>query len=266
MTRNLGYIPDPAEHRVTPFSRARKLGVAQLPASVDLRPFAPPVLDQNECGSCVGHAVAAAVACALTRAGTPLGFVPSPRSVYQLARLIDAGDLFGVLTDEGSMPNQAMRSLTEWGVRPMLVPSPLGYNSDCDVSNVNASVVLSELEQDAQAIIIGQYEVTSTGAQQTEDICAALAQGFPVPLAVGGGADDFQLWTATRGPLDATAPLELDHYIWLLGYRTANGKRVFRARNNWGPDWGDGGEIEFTDGYVQFCSDIYPLSIRKAAA
>jgi hypothetical protein len=84
--RGRGYIADPGDHRVTPFSHALRLGAAELPSAVDLRQWAPPVLDQNGCGSCVGHAIACAIATTFARAGSPLGFIPSPRSIYQLAR------------------------------------------------------------------------------------------------------------------------------------------------------------------------------------
>ncbi len=262
-----GYIPDPADHKVTAFAHARKLGATQLPDAVDLRPFAPRVLDQNSCGSCVGHSVACAIATALARAGTPLTFIPSPRSVYQLARCIDRYDLSQQLADEGSMPNQAVRSLSEWGVRPMKTPSPLGYDSDCDLSNVNDEPLLGELEQDAQTLLVGQYEITSDGAERAADVCAAIAQGFPVTIAVAGGANAFQEWTPSAGPLDAHGPLTLDHYVWLIGYSTdAHGKRVFRARNSWGASYGDDGDVLITEGYLSFCSDIYPFSVRKAAS
>ncbi len=261
-----GYIPDPPDHRVTSFRHAKRLGAAELPASVDLRPFAPPVLDQNECGSCVGHAIACAVATSFARLGTPLGFVPSPRSVYCLARCIDRQGPADPLTDEGSMPNQAVRSLSEWGVRPMLLPSPLGFNSDCDATNVNDEPTLGDLEQDATSLVLGQYEIDSFGAQRVEDLCAALASGFAVTCAVSAGNETWQGWKPSRGPLGAQHPVELDHYVWFCGYRTANGKRIFRIRNSWSHEWGDSGEIEIMEAFVSQIGDVYAFSVRKAAS
>lgn len=264
MKYSTGYIPDPADHQVTSFRHAR-LGAAALPDSVDLRPFAPPVLDQNGCGSCVGHAVACAVATALARAGKPLGFIPSPRGVYCLARCIDRVSPSDALIDEGSMPNQAIRSLNEWGVHPMRAPSPEGFNSDCDPTNVNAEPTLQELETDAEAIVLGQYEIDSSGAQRVTDLCAALANGYAVTCSVSAGNDTWQYWTPSNGPLGAQAPVELDHYVWFVGYRTAAGKRIFRIRNQWSPTWGDAGEIEVTEAFVAQVGDLYAMSIRKAA-
>lgn len=260
-----GYIPDPDGHQVTSIRHA-KLGAAVVPDAVDLRPFAPPVLDQNDCGSCVGHAIACAVATSFAKAGTPLGFVPSPRSVYCLARAIDRTDPSIPLTDDGSMPNQAVRSLSEWGVRAMLAPSPQGYNSDCDPTNVNDEPTLDEVEQDAVAVVIGQYEIDSAGTQRVQDICAALAAGFAVTCSVSAENGTWQNWVASLGPLGAQSPVELDHYVWFIGYRTANGKRIFRIRNQWGTGWGDAGEIEVTEAFIAQIGDVYGFSVRKAAA
>lgn len=263
--RGRGYIPDPDDHKVTSFRRA-KLGAAALPASVDLRPFAPPVLDQNDCGSCVGHAIALAVATSFARAGNPLGFVPSPRGIYCLARTVDRVSPDEQLVDEGSMPNQAVRSIAEWGVRPMRTPSPLGYNSDCDLNNVNDEPTLAELEQDATALVLGQYEIDSFGAQRITDLCAALAGGFAVTCSVSSDNDTWRDWTPARGPLGAQSPVVLDHYVWFIGYRTENGKRIFRIRNQWGLFWGDAGEIEVTEAFVAQVGDLYAFNVRKVSA
>lgn len=262
-----GYIPDPDDHQVTSFRRAKLGGsLYKLPPSVDLRPFAPPVLDQNGCGSCVGHAIACALATSLAKAGHPLGFVPSPKGVYCLARCIDRFSPAEALTDEGSMPNQAIRSLSEWGVRPMRTPSPQGFNSDCDPSNVNDEPTLGEIEQGAEAIVIGQYEIDSTGQQRVLDIGAALANGYAVTCSVSAANASWQFWEPANGPLGAQSPVELDHYVWFIGYRTENGKAIFRIRNQWGTGWGDKGEIEVTEAFVDQVGDLYAFSVRKAAA
>lgn len=267
MTRfSKGYIPDPNDHRVTSFRHARIGTSAALPDAADLRPFAPEVLDQGECGSCVGHAIACAVATTFAAAGLPLGFVPSPRGLYCLARCIDRADPSTPLVDEGSMPNQAVRSLTEWGVRPMLAPSPQGYNSDCDPSNVNTEPTLAELEQDAVTVVVGQYEIDSFGAQRVQDLCAALAAGCAVTCSVSAGNGSWEYWRPSGGPLGAQSPVDLDHYVWFVAYRTANGKRIFRIRNQWGVGWGEEGEIEVTEEFVAQVGDVYAYKARKAAA
>lgn len=265
--RAKGYIPDPEGHRVTSFRRAKLLafGAQALPDSVDHRPHCVPVLDQNACGSCVGHAVACACTDALTLSGAPLAFTASPRGCYLLARAVDRNDPSQPLIDEGSMPNQAVRAVQEWGVHAMKAPSPLGFNSDCDASNVNNEPTLWELEQDSVSLILGQYEIDSFGAQRVVDICAALANGYPVTCSVSAGNDTWQEWTPARGPLGSQSPVELDHYVRFVGYRTANGKRIFSIRNQWGTEWGDAGDIEVTEAFVAQIGDVYAFSVKVAS-
>ena len=220
-----GHIPDPTGHQVTSFRHAFKAS-GPLPDFVDLTPFAPSPLDQSNTSSCVGHATACAIATSLAKAGKPLGFIPSPRSIYQLARCIDRYDPSIALQDAGSMPNQAMRSLTEWGVRPMRMPSPLGFNSDCDLSNVNDEPTLGELEHDGEALLIGQYSVSSAN-----EAAQALASGFAVTVAsfVDMAFERLAADSAPYDMPDETDPNGGGHYVFLVGYRHARGKRATPA-------------------------------------
>lgn len=267
ISRAKGYVPDPDDHQVTSFRHA-KLGALKavaLPDEVDLRPHAPPVLDQNDTSSCVGHAIACAVGTSFSFRGEPLGFTPSPRGLYCLARCIDRADPSIPLVDEGSMPNQAVRSLSEWGIHAMQAPSPQGYDSDCDPSNVNNEPTLLELEQDALTLVVGQYEIDTWGPQRVLDICTALAAGYAVTCSVSAGNATWQQWTPANDPLGAQSPIKLDHYVWFIGYRTVNGKKILRIRNQWGKLWGDEGEIEVTEDFVDQTSDLYAYNVRRAA-
>lgn len=258
-----GHIPDPEGHRVTSFKLARGVG-APLPDSVDLTPFAPSPLDQNRTSSCVGHATACALATSFARAGAPLGFVPSPHSIYQLALCIDRPDPSVPLVDAGSMPNQAMRGLTEWGIRPMRAPSPQGYNSDCDPSNVTDEPKLADLEQDATAVIVGQYEISSA-----TEAAQALAAGYAVTVAsfVDTAFEELGPNSPPYDMPDETDPNGGGHYLFLVGYRHVAGKLQFRVQNSWGTtQWGDGGRCWVTTNFVNQCSDKYAMSVRKVAA
>lgn len=257
-----GYIPDPKGHSVTNFRLARGVS-SELPDSVDLTPFAPLPLDQSQTSSCVGHATACAIATSFARAGAPLNFIPSPRSIYQLARCIDRGDPSVPLADQGSMPNQAMRSLSEWGIHPMHRPSPLGYNSDCDLSNVNDEPLLSELEADATTLFVGQYAIDS--AYQAAQ---ALAAGYAVTVASFVDSA-FENMHADSAPFDLpnqSDPNGGGHYIFLVGFKHEDGKLLFRLQNSWTTHWADGGRCWVTENFVNQCSDRYALSARKASA
>ncbi len=257
-----GHIPDPPDHRVTSFRLARG-AVPALPDSVNLTAFAPSPLDQNGTSSCVGHATAGAIATSFARAGAPLPFVPSPRSIYQLARCIDRLDPAVPLVDEGSMPNQAMRSLTEWGVRAMNAPSPEGYNSDCDETNVNLEPTLSELEADATTVLIGQYAIES--ALQAAQ---AIAAGYAVTVASFVDTA-FEELTAQSSPYDMpdeTDPNGGGHDVFLVGFRHVAGKLQFLLQNSWGTTWAAGGRCWVTEAFVNQCSDKYAFSVRKLAS
>jgi hypothetical protein len=261
-----GYIPDPPGHLRTSFRRVKAVSILD---AVDFRPSAPAVLDQGETGSCTGESTGPAITTALVHAGTPLGFVASPAGIYKDARCIDRADPSVALTDNGAMPNQVMRALSEWGVRPMRSPTSDGRYSDCEPATVNAEPTFEDLEVESLDLILGPYGIDSTGSQRVTDICSAMTLGFAVTGSVSAGNDTFQHWTPDKGPLGAQSPVELDHYIWFIAYRTASGKRIFRIRNSWSAEWGDAGDIEVTEDFVAQMGDLYALNVRlmpKAAA
>jgi hypothetical protein len=262
-----GYLPDPVGHRRTAFRHlALRLGVAILPASVSLLRFAPDVLDQNQTGSCTGGSTGAAIATSLASAGTPLGFVPSPRGIYNIGRAIDrAASTDGSLpplTDDGAQPNQVMRGISEWGVRPMRGPTSTGANYDCEPSNVNLEPTLGELEEEATCLLIGQYEVTSTGRQRVRDLQAALAGGRALTFAIAGGTNDFQSYLGgVMGALNG----ELDHYVWMYGYETqVDGSVIFLCSNQWGKDWGEAGRFRINEACVAQIGNIVVLDVKVA--
>jgi hypothetical protein len=65
----MGWIPDvpsihdytPSHPQVGPLLANTRLAATTLPAKVDLRPYFPPVWDQQELGACTAHAAAALI-------------------------------------------------------------------------------------------------------------------------------------------------------------------------------------------------------------
>lgn len=268
MTFATGYKPDPAGYKRTPFHHLKaRLSVGALPLAVSLLAFAPPMLDQNQTGSCTGGSTAACAACDLAAAGTPLGFVPSPRGIYDNGRAIDrvpnADGTLPPLADEGAEPNQVMRGITEWGVRPMKGPTSAGANYDCEPSNVNDEPTLAELEEEATHLLVGEYGITSTGKQRIVDMQTALAAKKPMTVAIAGGSDAFQGYTGgVLGPLNS----ELDHYTWIYGYEVQpDGSVVFLCRNQWGEGWGEQGNYRLNEAGAQELGDIVVLDVKVAA-
>lgn len=264
--KSTGYISDPITHKRAKY-RASREGIAALPKSASLLPFAVVVLDQNQTGSCTGGSTAAALATALSAKGTPLPWIPSPKGIYTLGRAVDrVPDSHGVLpplSDNGAQPNQVMRGITEWGIRPM-GPLVQGCYYDCDPSDVNEEPTLGELEDDAKNLILGEHAITTTGVQRITDICTAIASRKPVTVAIAGGSDAFQEYTG--GILPALhAPL--DHYVWILGYETdAHGQCIITVRNQWGPSWGESGNVRLSEAAVQELGDLVVLDVHLKGA
>lgn len=283
MTFATGYVPDPEGYKRTPFHQAKaRMGVTALPLLMSMLFFAPAMLDQNRTSSCTGGATGAAATCDLAANDTPLGFVASPRGIYDNGRSIDRvpdpdGSL-PPLTDDGAEPNMVMRGISEWGVRPMRGPTTAGENYDCEPSNVNDEPKLDELEEEATHVLLGEYGITSTGKQRVIDMQTALAAKKPICAAIAGGSDTFQEYMGgVLGPIG----LDLDHYIWFYGYEVlSDGSVVFFGSNQWGTSWGEQGRDEhgqpsgergrfrLNEAGVAELGDIVVLDVRlkKAAA
>lgn len=265
MSHSYGYIPNPPGHIAgIPFEH-HKLAAGATPDHVDQRQHAPPVKDQTACGSCTGHGTSTGISTTCRAQGRPLPFEPSERGIYCLARAVDRmpGD---PLTDDGAMPTQVMRAVTAWGVRPTQSPISTGENSDCEPSNVNDEPTLAELEDDAKALIVGEYVITATGAARILQIRQALAAGF----AVCFGVDVDQAFEDYMGgtPIKAPDPNGIlgGHWLCAVGYRTdSHGKTIVIFRNSWGLSWGIAGDGEGDESFIAGWSDIYVMNVREVA-
>jgi hypothetical protein len=256
-----GHIADPVGHKVSGYHLIASVGI--IPNTFSLEQYAPKVMNQNNSSSCVGHANSGAIVTAFASAGKPLSFVPSPVGIYTLARCIDrvpgSNGLLPKLTDEGSMPNQAVRGLTEWGISPM--KSRTDLYSDADPTTINDEPDLLSLETDSATKIIGYYAITSTGAQRIKDIKNAISSGFPITFATQVD-NAFEAYNGTD-PITAPDPSNIlgGHYLYGLAYRTLNSKTILRFRNSWG-NWGQNGDAEADEAFIDGLSDIYVMSIK----
>ncbi len=263
-----GYNPDPDGHKRTPFAHlARRIGIGSLPASAMalLACLSMPPFDQGQTGSCTGHACAGATFAECQAAGNPLGFAPSPAKWYGNARAIDRvpnpDGTLPLLEDNGAQPNQAWRAAEEWGVEAMGPAAPDGRNSDADPSTINAEPMLGDLEVEAAELLIGDYEITSTGAQRITDMKTALAANHPITVAIAGGSDTFQGYTGgVMGPIGT----DLDHYVFLFGYETdpITGEAIFHGRNSWG-DWGEAGNFRLNEAGAQELGDLVVAAVSR---
>lgn len=264
MNRGKGYRKDPEGHRKTPFAtlRARR-GIpadAITPSTyLDMLDAGPPALDQGNSGACVGHALSRALAIRFRMMADPLPWLPSPLGIYTVARCLgrDHGD---PLVDEGSEPNEAIRGIGEWGVRPM---GPLVDNrlSDCDPATINAEPSFADLEADAALLAMGAYAITSSGAAREQELRVAMFHGFPVTVAVDA-SEGSPIQNYGAGVIDNMGE-QLDHYVALDAFRTIDGALQVRFGNSWGPRWGENGGCWLGSTSIQQLGDLWVIDIRK---
>lgn len=265
MSRARGLVRNPPGHIAgVPFAHHR-CAAGSTPSFVDLRVHAPPVKDQNACSSCTGHGTSTGISTTCRAQGRPLAFEPSERGIYCLARAVDR-EPGQSLTDDGAMPNQVMRGIGAWGVRPTQAPTSLGDNSDCEPSNVNDEPKLGEIEDGATHLIVGEYVITATGDARVQQLRQALAAGFAVCFGVDVDAafEDY----AGGKPLAAPDPAKIlgGHWLCAVGYRTdANGRTIVIFRNSWGLGWGSSGDGEGDEDFIAGWFDTTVMSVREAA-
>jgi hypothetical protein len=249
-------------HKRTPFgiAKMRGLATAAIPASIDLSPFAPPVVDQTVFSACEGCSSSSAIYTTLAKAGTPLGWVPSQSGIYRLARAVDRSDPSIPLLDQGTETNAVERALSDFGIGAM-VANLNGTNCDLDGDTINAEPVLAELERDAVNLLVGTYQITSSGAEKVNDVKLALASGFAV--RVDTTVDQaFEDWTPAQAPYGSpnlSASLG-GHALFALGFSG----NTFTIRNSWSASWGASGNLLASEAFIQQ-ADCYVWSVKRAS-
>ena len=250
---------------------------AVLPSVVDQSAFGPGTMDQGPYGGCVGHARAGAITLAMSAAGTPLGWVVSPGTMYALPRCLEramntpAGMRLPDLTDDGTYPSLAHLAITEWGVVPMGKRLD-GRFSDCGGSDAYGHETICDepdlqtIGRCAETLLPGEYAITGSAAQRGLAVRQALAHGFPVER--GGLVDTaFMDWSKPDEAFDCADPTDPDgggHDMYILGYREVE-KGVFwyDVQNSWGT-WGRNGRIWVTENFLAASQDLNALSVRRA--
>lgn len=283
ITRKFGCKPDSGKH---PRRLFREMAVASATpkGSASLFDFAPDNYDQNFCGACTGHGISMVFTTAYAVVGKPLfGLLPdgkpvacSQRDPYAGARCLDRGGRKVLLTDEGTEVLSCVTYIAQFGARktlaPMLAVNPetgdkYTANSDCVPANVNDEPDLLELEEDFAHPVVTPHQLAGDGSRITE-ACLALDAGHPI---VQGGWVATPFVKYTGGVLSAQDELDSNgggHCTALLGYRTQNGKRIFRGRNSWGKNgWGLQGEGDFEadESFVMALWEMFAVVIGDAA-
>jgi hypothetical protein len=239
------------------------------PPIVNLAAVCPLVKDQRDTSTCTGHATCGAACLSLAVANASLPFDPSEVGIYIVGKCIERArsGSYAPLVDDGAMPADIMQGVSDWGVHARGPESAPGSRSDATPATATHEPTLMDLEADARDLLVGEYEITSSGARRVLDVRRALAAGCGV--TVGFFVDgSFENWVPAKGPirapLDPNDPNGGGHYVYLFGYETqTDGSTVFLGRNSWGTSWGVVGDFRATEAWL--CdfqvSDIYAMAV-----
>lgn len=266
---NYGYKKDRHDHGMPGISiLAGKFKVAAIPRLVNYRDevlAGPGMMNQGRVGSCVGHAADGAIETRLVIAGTPISH-RSPVWIYDVARCIERARMcyrtpnsqLPDLEDQGSMPSDAWSGVEKWGLcayedRP---------TSD---ETANKEPKLGMVESASEVILTGAYRIDDVGSARILAIKTALANGFPVALAVQVDIafEEFD----GKTPLGAPDPRYLlgGHYIYCVGYETlSNGRTIFNGPNSWSRSWGDEGFWIGNEQFIAGATDIYAADVKRS--
>jgi hypothetical protein len=251
-----GHVSDPDGHMLT--SVQRLFGAASpMPKKASLRDFCPEIGDQQTTSMCVGWGFRTGIYTRLKFKGITLSSEPSAQGIYSVGRCIDRPSPNTKLKDEGSMPNQVARGLTEWGV-------PLVEDWPFDPATVDDEPTLDQLESESRLKLLGYYGLRESDAELLKArFRQAIVNGFPVPLAtqVDQKFEDYQ------GKGLITFPTGRNfggHYTCAIGYEdTASSGFVIEVANSWGTSWGSGGYYFADEKFFVQTVDRYVMDVRK---
>jgi C1A family cysteine protease len=240
-----GWIPDRPDHRDHQFALRLDIRV-QLPASVDLRPSMPPIWDQGDVGSCVGHGVAAAHYVAQKLSGAQEPILPSRLFVYYNGRAIDGT----VRQDAGTYIRSAVKGIAKLGVAEEKLWK---YNTMRWATKPAQVAYINAMKH--QALTYQRIDNTSLYA-----LHAALAAGMPIAFGA-------TLYDSFYKPVDNVIPMPAlseqaigGHCMAIAGYDDT--KQAFLIRNSWGKTWCDGGYHWMPYAYISsrsLCDDFWVL-------
>lgn len=256
----------------------------------------PGILNQNDTGSCEGHAHASGTTLFFAILLRALVAVVSPVGLYYGALMDDRkqnnNGTLPRLFDTGTMPSAILAGMQRWGGCAADVwgqyPASSGTLYE-DPSNPNSPLIEptpNQLYAERAFRLNGAYFVLTNGHQKLVDLMTALAAGYPVSDAIPASGPEFQGYAGgilgtLSGPIDH-ANLIVD-YTWIgtaeqfASFLAGDDSLalqylVFHCVNSWGDGWGEvdsiagvlGGMYRANTNYVQQASSLCVLDLARA--
>lgn len=230
----LGALLNPADPRDIPVSSFQDK-ISRLPSKHITDISILPVLNQRQNGSCVGHAIATAIAY-YDYLETGKLTKPSPRFIYGMAKRFDN------LVSEGTYPRIGGAIALGHGCA---TEKTLENNNFLSHSNYITFDLSKEIVKDAKPRKIGGYAFVNPNAS---DIKNAIINNDVVLASV---AVDWSGWRTSP----VQAGVDGYHYIMIYGF---DGDR-FYFRNSWGSSWNDNGNGYFN--LSDYRGSIYDIMV-----
>jgi C1A family cysteine protease len=241
--RGLGWRPDLPDRR--DFEFRPMAGRIPKEAKLDAR-YLPPIRDQQELGSCTGHAVTGAMSFIRVRGGQPYINL-SPLFAYYNARMLENT----VSIDAGAEIRDVVKAAYKWGVcaeefakydtaKFAEKPSSSAYSHAMfdrviQYSRINGSRLRSIKESIyRQCPVVFGFSVYENFDKVESDGVAPMPQG----ATIGG------------------------HAVWAVGYSDATG--LVKCANSWSTEWGDKGYFYLKYSYIEdvnLADDFWAIKI-----
>ncbi len=233
-TRNFGFIPDVPDIRDFYLKVPRKEKVKR-PTKVSLNKDMPTAYNQGDMGSCVFNAIPGNVQYLLHRQRQH-NFMPSRLFGYYLAR----EEMGTTQEDSGTTIRIGMKVINKYGIcreDPTWPYMP-------DLLKVRPSEQAFKEAELHQAL---KYERV---LQNAADLQTRLSMGYPICFGIAV-YQSFEESAKKHGrvPMPKTSEEYYGgHALLLIGYDREQDN--FEARNSWGPEWGNKGNIYFPSAYI----------------
>ena len=239
LKNTLGCLRDPVDLRDIPMGLV--LPPIPLPPKIDYTSTMTPVRNQGDEGTCVAFASVIGVKEYQDTKEYKNMIELSPRYTYSLCKKYD-----GSPEEEGTYPRVAMKMLLKYGTPPESYWPYRPHQTD-----------KPKPEADTAAL---KYRVRAYARLKT---IPEMKRSLIINGPYLAGVDVYESWFTKKASKTGLIPMpkksdqyQGGHAICIVGYDDT--KKLFKFKNSWGDDWGDGGYGYLTYDYMkQYCLDAW---------